>query len=789
MKFSETWLREWVAPALSTEQLAAQLTMAGLEVDAVTPAGAALTGVVVAEVLGVVPHPDAERLSVCRVSDGVAEYQVVCGAPNVRPGLRVPFAREGAELPGLTIRRARLRGVESSGMLCAADELGIESRGDGLLELPPDAPLGDDIVAYLQLADSVIELGLTPNRGDCLGIAGLAREVAALNAMAITPPDLRPVSATITDTVDVTLLAPAACPRYAGRVIRNVDVTRPSPLWLQERLRRSGVRSIDAVVDVTNYVLLELGQPLHAFDRNTLAGHVSVRLARPGERLLLLDGSERELGADMLVIADGQGAIALAGIMGGERTAVGVATRDIFLESAFFSPAALAGRARSLGMHTDASHRFERGVDFDLQVRAIERATRLLLDIVGGEPGPVVLAESNEHLPALEPIRLRPQRLDTLLGITLASSEVEAILGRLGFVATRDGADWLVRPNSYRFDIRIEVDLIEEIARVHGYDRIPARVQNAAVPLRARPEAEHSLRAWRRRLETLGYQEAITYSFVDARTQSLLDPDRTPVAVANPISADMAVMRSTLWAGLIKAVQFNQNRQQRSVRLFETGLRFLPGAEGLEQRLAIAGIACGERAPENWTDAAVAVDFFDIKGDVEALLGIDATADRFVFEAATHPALHPGQSVRLERDGEELGWLGGLHPELLKAFDLQGPVFVFEFDHARTCKKNLPNFKALSKFPEVRRDMALVLDDEVTAARILETVREVAGELLVNLRLFDVYRGQHIENGKKSMAVGVVLQHRERTLTDEEVNATMDRMLTALAARCGAVLR
>ncbi|MCG3170412.1 MAG: Phenylalanine--tRNA ligase beta subunit [Pseudomonadales bacterium] len=789
MKFSERWLREWVDPALSTGQLAAQLTMAGLEVDAVTPAAAALAGVVVGEVLAVAPHPDAERLSVCRVSDGTREHQVVCGARNVRPGLRVPFAREGAELPGLEIRRATLRGVESCGMLCAADELGIEARGEGLLELPADAPVGQDIVGYLDLADQLIELGLTPNRGDCLGIAGLAREVAALNGLATTPPALDPVPATIPDTLDVTLAAPAACPRYAGRVIRGVDVARPSPLWLQERLRRSGVRSIDAVVDVTNYVLLELGQPLHAFDRATLAGHVTVRLAGPGERLVLLDGSERELRPDMLVIADGQGAIALAGIMGGQRTAVGAGTRDIFLESAFFAPAALAGRARALGMHTDASHRFERGVDFELQKVAIERATRLLLDIVGGEAGPVVLATADEHLPAPAPIRLRAGRLDTLLGVTLAASEVEAILVRLGFGVTRDGADWLVRPTSYRFDVRIEADLIEEIARVHGYDRIPARLQGAAVALRPHPEAEHALSGWRRRLETLGYQEAITYSFVDPRTQALLDPDCTPVAVANPISADMAVMRSTLWAGLVKAVQFNQNRQQRNVRLFETGLRFLPGAAGLEQRLAIAGIACGERAPENWTDAAAALDFFDIKGDVESLLDIDATGAQFVFEAATHPALHPGQSVRLHRDGEALGWLGALHPEVLKALDLQGPVFVFELDHARACKKNLPSFKGLSKFPEVRRDLAVVLDDAVPAAQVLETAREVAGELLVNLRLFDVYRGQHIESGKKSMALGVVLQHRDRTLTDEEVNATMDRMLAALAARCGAVLR
>jgi len=789
MKFSEQWLREWVDPALSTGQLAEQLTMAGLEVDAVTRAGAPVSGVVVGEVLAVEKHPDAERLSVCRVSDGTAEYQVVCGATNVRAGLRVPFAREGAELPGLTIRRAKLRGVESCGMLCAAAELGMASDADGLLELPAAVPVGKDIVALLGLDDHVFELGLTPNRGDCLGIAGLAREVAALNGLEVRGPAIAPVPATIDDALDVTLAAPSACPRYAGRVIHNVDVSRPSPLWMQERLRRCGVRSIDAVVDVTNYVLLELGQPMHAFDLRKLGGHITVRMAGAGEKLVLLDGSERALSPDMLVIADNDGAVALAGIMGGEHTAVGELTRDIFLESAFFAPAAMAGKARALGMHTDASHRFERGVDFELQVRAVERATQLLLDIVGGQPGPVVLASADEHLPALEPIQLRAARLDTLLGTSLPSGEVESILRRIGLDAERHGSGWRVRPASFRFDIRIEADLIEEIARVHGYDRIPVRVQSAAVPIRERPEAQHELPAWRQRLNALGYQEAITYSFVAPRIQELLDPERTPVAVANPISADMAVMRTTLWAGLLTAVRFNQNRQQRSLRLFESGLRFLPGARGLEQRLAVAGVACGVRVPEAWANGDGELDFFDIKGDVEALLDIDAAASAYTFEPAEHPALHPGQAVALRRHGQTLGYLGALHPELLKELDLQGPVFLFELDFELASKKNLPTFNGLSKFPEVRRDIAIVLDDEIAGARVLAIAREAAGELLVNLKLFDVYRGQGIEKGKKSIALGIVLQHRERTLTDDEVNDIVDRTVAALGAQCGAALR
>jgi phenylalanyl-tRNA synthetase beta chain len=504
----------------------------------------------------------------------------------------------------------------------------------------------------------VIELGLTPNRGDCLSIAGLAREVAALNRIEQRPPRAGVVPATISDALDVTLAAPAACPRYAARVIHGVDIAKPSPLWLQERLRRAGVRSIDAVVDVTNYVLLELGQPLHAFDLRKLGGHITVRMAHAGEKLVLLDGSERELRPDMLVIADNDGAVALAGIMGGQHTAVGEHTRDIFLESAFFSPSAMAGKARSLGMHTDASHRYERGVDFQLQVAAIERATQLLLDIVGGQAGPVVLASSEEHLPELNAIHLRAERLDTMLGVSLPSAEVEDILRRLGLGVERHGAGWLVRPPSFRFDIRIEVDLIEEIARVHGYDRMPVRVQSAAVPIRPRPEAQHTLAAWRHRLNALGYQEAITYSFVEPRILALLDPERPPVAVANPISADMAVMRTTLWAGLIKAAQFNQNRQQRSLRLFESGLRFLPGPDGLEQRLAVAGIACGDRTQEGWASQGGALDFFDLKGDVEALLDIEPTAAQYAFEAATHPALHPGQSVLLRARGRtaRLAW-------------------------------------------------------------------------------------------------------------------------------------
>ncbi len=789
MKFSENWLREWANPALDTQALARQLTMSGLEVESVTPVAKPVQGVVVAEVRAVQPHPDAERLQVCSVFDGSSEFQIVCGAPNVRAGMRVPLAREGATLPGLTIKRARLRGVESCGMLCSADELGMDSRGDGLLELPETAELGRDIVELLDLDDQVIELGLTPNRGDCLGIAGLAREVAALNGLESNRAPGARIAAVIPDALEITLAAPAACPRYAGRVIRGVDPAAETPLWMQERLRRAGVRCIDPVVDVSNYVLLELGQPMHAFDLGKLRGQIVVRMAQPGERLTLLDNSVVELRPDTLVIADQGGPIALAGIMGGLDSAVGEQTRDIFLESAFFAPAAMAGRARAYGMHTDASHRYERGVDFELQLAAIERATELLLATVGGKPGPVVLASADDHLPLLEPIRLRAGRLATLLGVSVPVEEVESILRRLGLDVERDGADWKVTPPSFRFDLRIEADLIEELARVHGYHRIPARVQTAAVPLRVRPESRHTLGDLRHRLIAMGYQETITYSFVEPRLQAMLDPGRTPVPVTNPISTDMSVMRTTLWAGLIKAAQFNQNRQQRRMRLFETGLRFLPGTGGLEQRVALAGIVCGERSVENWAGVAGAFDFYDIKGDVEALLNIGESAAEYRFESASHAALHPGQCAVLRRDEAEVGYLGALHPKLLGSLELHGPVFLFELDFEILARKNLPSFKGLSKFPEVRRDIAVIVGENVPAAQLLDVARTAAGDWLTDLKLFDIYRGQGVDLDKKSVAIGVVLQHMDRTLTDEEVNAVISRMVAGLAQHCGAALR
>jgi phenylalanyl-tRNA synthetase beta chain len=790
MKFSENWLREWVQPEADTASLVERLTMAGLEVDGVEDAAGEIRNVVVGEVLAVERHPDADKLSLCRVSDGSEEFAVVCGAPNVRAGLKVPFARVGGRLPnGMKIRRAKIRGVESSGMLCSAEELGMAEASDGLLELPGAMTVGGDIVAALALDDRSIDVDLTPNRGDCLSIAGLAREVSALFDIPVTAPPVEPVAPQTDDRVPVRLESPAGCPRYGCRVIRDVDLGAGSPLWLQERLRRCGLRSIDPVVDVTNYVMLELGQPLHAFDLDRIEGGIVVRQAGPGECLTLLDGSELELGPEHLLIADEAKALALAGIMGGEHSGVGSETRHILLESAFFAPLALAGKARGFGMHTDASHRFERGVDFTLQEKAIERATALLLEIVGGRPGPVVLVEDAARLPAVTPVTLRAERLQTMLGVDVPRTTVAAVFQRLGLNARATEAGWQVIPPPFRFDIRIEADLVEEVARVYGYERIPEQRQPARLAGRAVPEARQPLEDARRRLVALGYQEAITYSFVEPGLQRALDPDLEPVALSNPISADMAVMRTSLWPGLIATLRRNLQRQQPRVRLFESGLRFRREGGELVQQPGLAGAVAGSRWPEQWGQNEDKVDFFDIKGDVEALLLDLGGTDLFRFGAGSHPALHPGQAARVLRGEQTVGLLGRLHPRLEKVLDLDRPVFLFELEFALILERNLPKFNGLSKFPEVRRDLALVVDRDLPAARLLDAVADAAGSWLQDIKLFDMYSGQHIDANKKSLGVGLVLQHPEQTLTDNDVNALIERVVARVADEFGAVLR
>ena len=791
MKFSEQWLRTWVNPDVSGDDLVARLSMTGLEVDSVNPAAGEFSGVVVGEILSAEQHPDADKLRVCRVSNGSEEFQVVCGAPNARAGIKIPFAMVGAVLgEDFKIKKAKLRGVESFGMLCSAAELKVSEDHDGLYELPQDAPVGQNVREYLGLDDAIIEVDLTPNRGDCLSIAGLAREVGANYGAEVCRVKVEPVAAVHEEVRPVELFATEACPRYLGRVIRNVDLSRATPLWMVERLRRSDIRSIDAVVDITNYVMLELGQPMHAFDLAEIKGGIRVRLAEEGEQLVLLDGQEISLRADTLVIADHERPLAMAGIMGGEHSGVSENTRDLFLESAFFDTIAIAGKARGYSLHTDSSHRFERGVDWQLQREAMERATALILEIVGGEPGPVIEAVEQGALPTLKQITLRNERITQMLGMQMSEADVVGYLKGLGLgVSAQADGQWQVDVPSHRFDISIEVALIEELARLYGYNHLPVSAPTAALTLAGKPETRGELPMLRRLLVARGYHEAITYSFIEPGLSKQFEPSIDPLALANPISSDMAVMRPSLWPGLSKAAQYNQNRQQSRVRLFETGQRFIPGGDGLLQEVMLSGIVTGSRQPEGWANGAEKVDFFDVKADVEAILAQSAAGVAFRFAPVDHPALHPGQSACILNGEEQVGLIGALHPQLVADLDLNGPVFVFELALAKICQGQLPRFVELSRYPEVRRDIALVVDRDVLAEDLLSCIRAEAGAHLKNLRLFDVYEGKGIDPHRKSMAIGLTLQDSSRTLTDDEVNAVMDRVLQSLEQGFNATLR
>ncbi len=818
MQFSELWLREWANPALETQELVDQITMAGLEVDAIEAAAGEFSGIVVAQILSFEKHPEADKLNVCKVTDGTEEFQIVCGAPNVREGMVIPFAKIGAVLPsedgkGFKIKKAKLRGVESFGMLCAEEEMGIAEKSDGLWDLPADAPLGVCMREYLGLSkegrdDKIIDVDLTPNRGDCLSIAGLSREVGVLNKVDVTAPAIEAVAATIDDAIDVQLQAPDACPRYVGRVIKGINVKAASPLWLQEKLRRSGIRSIDPVVDVTNYVLLELGQPMHAFDLSKLEGGIVVRKAQQDEILVLLDEQEIKLNSDTLVIADNNKALAMAGVMGGAESGVSSGegsascTQDILLESAYFNPIAIAGKARNYGLHTDSSHRFERGVDFELQRSAIERATALLLEIVGGEAGPVVEKTSAADLPTCAEITLIEAHIEKMLGLTIEASEVVEILTRLGMELTayndaKDGRGWKVIAPSYRFDMAIEADLIEELARIYGYNRLPVRTPMAATPLQPAPENVLAMKDVRRQLVGRGYQEAVTYSFVEPSVQKLLDPEVAPLALANPISAELSVMRTNLWAGLVQTAVHNIKRQQPRVRLFETGLSFVPQPgkdpsnldESLVQDPKLAMLLTGTRTEQSWSEGDENVDFFDLKGDFESLIARTGSQARYSFVPAEHPSLQPGQTARIELDGKAVGWIGALHPNLSKPLALKQAVYLLEISLKAVRQVEVPAFKPLSKFPEMRRDLALVVTDVTPVADVMSLIREKAGDYLTKLNLFDIYQGKGIDPDRKSLALGLTWQHPSRTLNEEEVNEAVENVLAHLADRIDAQLR
>ena len=796
MKISEHWLREWVNPALDTDALAHQLTMAGLEVDGVEPVAAAFEGVVVGYVLAVEPHLDADKLRVTQVDAGTGTpLQIVCGAANVRVGMKAPCALIGAKLPGFKIKKAKLRGAASHGMLCSEQELGMAESAAGLMELPADAPVGEDIRVYLGLDDVAIDIDLTPNRGDCLSVAGVAREVGALNGADLTPPVMEPVLPESDAIFPVRLEASADCPRYLGRVIRGVDPEAETPLWMVEKLRRCGIRSLGPGVDVTNYVLLELGQPMHAFDLARLRGGIVVRRAAQDEALTLLDGKTVTLDADVLVIAHEGGPVAMAGIMGGEGSGVSADTRDLFLESAHFAPTAIAGRARRFGLHTDASHRYERGVDPDRPAQAMERATRLLLDICGGEPGPVIVAESSAHLRTREAVTLRRDRIRRLLGVALDDAQVADYLKRLGMdVTTVAEGVWRVVPPASRFDIAIEADLIEELGRLHGYDNIPGAVPHAETAMIERPEAGQSPARMRAVLVDRGWHEAITYSFVDPAMHAHFTFGPEPVALANPISQDLSVMRTSLWPGLMTALQHNLNRQQTRIRLFETGLAFLPGAQGLDdmkQAQRIAGIACGSVASEQWGEPERRVDFYDVKGDLEAVMGVAVGAFRFAAPkpGAAHPALHPGRCARIERDGEAVGWIGVLHPGLEKPLGLDAAPVLFELDWDALTRGAAPSFRPLSRYPSIRRDLAVVVDEGVTVEAVIRVVKEAGGERISEADVFDVYRGQGVENGRKSLAMRLILLDASRTLIDADVDAVLASVVASLKQKLNGILR
>ena len=790
MKFSEAWLREFVNPDWDTDTLSAKLTMTGLEVDELLPAAAPFSSVVVAELLAVSPHPDAEKLRVCRVNSGSAEHNIVCGAPNVYPGMRAPLAMIGAKLPGgIKIRKSKLRGVESEGMLCSGKELGLTEDADGILELPKDAPVGEDFRAFLNLDDHIFDLDLTPNRGDCLSILGVAREVAAAAGESLPNPEVPRIAGKIVDKLNVQVDVFEECPRFAGRVVKNIRPDAATPLWMEEKLRRSGLRAIHPVVDITNFVMLELGQPMHAFDLATLDGGIVVRHGQAGERLTLLDGEEVDL-EGILAVCDESAARAVAGVKGGLGSGVTTDTTDIFFEAAYWTPKMVAQRARKLGLHTDASHRFERGVDPDAQIRAIERATELLQGLAGGEAGPVIVVASKDHLPKRDEVNLRRDRIPVVLGMEVRDEDVEQALSNLGMVVERTKAGWRVRPPTYRFDIEIEEDLIEEVARLMGYDNLPE--YSGAAELFVHPDQETRIPSdrFKEALVNRGFREAITYSFFDPVYQKKLFPNEELLSLANPISEDLSAMRVSLWPGLLDALDRNLRRQRERERLFEFGKRFVTRNGKTEEQLVLSGAVCGSVEPESWDGKQASVGFFDIKHDVAALLALTGDSAAFEFHPGGPSCLHPGQSAEIKSlTGEPLGYLGALHPGVQKTLQIERKVYLFELLFEQLSVAKLPSFEAISKYPEIRRDIALVVDEQVPAGELCKTARDAAGNCLRETVVFDIYRGEAIESGRKSVALGLILQDKSRTLKDEDADKVVSDVVVQLKEKHNALIR
>jgi phenylalanyl-tRNA synthetase beta chain len=788
MKFSERWLRQWVNPPIGTKALCDQLSLAGLEVDSVEKAASDFSHVIVGEVLSTEQHPDADRLKVCQVNIGDETLSIVCGGQNVRPGLKVAVAQIGAVLPGdFKIKKSKIRGVVSFGMLCSSDELGLPVQNEGILELPQEAPVAADLREYLQLNDQCIEIDLTPNRGDCLSIIGIAREVAAMNHLPLLKEITAHVPSSIKKTLPVSISAHRGCQRYVGRVISGIRTDARTPIWLEERLRRSGLRSIHPVVDITNYVMLEMGQPMHAFDCQKIQGAIEVRFARDDESLTLLDGRTISLNDSALLIADQEKALALAGIMGSDNSEVNEKTTDIFLESAHFDPLTIRGTARDYGILSDSSYRFERGVDFMIQQSAIEYASELILHIAGGSAGPVIEVVDND-LPERNPISLRREQITRLLGITLADADIESYLKALGFNVSNTEEGWTAIAPSYRYDMQIENDLIEELARMYGYNHIPTTHQQALMLPQVDSDLIISPTRCRQLLIDRGYHEAITYSFVSPELEQVFTPDYEPYKILNPISSEMSVMRTTLWPGLLQAYRYNADRQQERVRLFEIGMCFYDKDELIQDNW-IGGLIAGNQEPEQWGTKISAVDFYDLKSDVQALLSLSRRASDFEFVSDEHPALHPGQCARIDFQGQLVGWLGQLHPRLAQNFDLRQTIYLFTLKLSSIINTLLPQYQQVSKFPGLRRDIAVIVDQAVQAQELAELAKAAAGDWAESVNIFDVYSGQGIPEGQKSIALAVTLVHPDRTLTDQEVNEVMERVILQLKGQFDLTLR
>lgn len=794
MKFSESWLREWINPEISSEMLADQLTMAGLEVDDVEKVAGDFTGVVIGKVVECKQHPNADKLRVTKVDIGKDELlDIVCGAPNCRQGLMVACATVGAVLPGdFKIKSAKLRGEPSEGMLCSYSELGITDDHNGIIELPDNAPLGKDIREYLNLNDVMIDISVTPNRADCFGIVGVARDISAVNNIPMKEFKIANVPATISDTLSIQIDVPKAAPRYLGRVIKNININATTPLWIKEKLRRGGIRSVDAVVDITNYVLLELGHPMHAFDLDQIEKGIIVRYAHQDEKMTLLNGNEVKLNDNTLVIADHKKVLAIAGIMGGEKSSVTQSTKDIFLEAAFFAPLAITGKAREYGLHTEASHRYERGVDPALQFVAMERATQLLVDICGGEVGPVIEVTNQNELPSQATIKLRRNKIDRIIGYTIETQKITDILVRLGCEVEYQDDNWIIKSPSWRFDLQIEEDLVEEVARIYGYNNIPNANMKIESVMQPKPESIISLRRIKDLLVDRGYQEAVTYSFVDPKVQHILHPNEPAITLPNPISSEMSVMRLSLWSGLLDAVLYNQNRQQSRLRLFETGLRFIPDEKcefGVRQEFMLSGIITGNLYEDHWQLPKKSVDFYDLKGDLEAIFSLLGCDEQVQFNRSELSALHPGQSAVINLNDEVIGYFGVLHPEIEKKLSLNSKTLVFEINLAKINFKKVPVAQDLSKYPSNKRDIAIIVSNTIPAAEIISVCKQAGGEQLIKVNLFDVYQGDNINEDQKSLAISLILQDKSRTLEEEDITNIVSKCVTALQNRFKALLR